>query len=118
MLSIHKLLFPLAIKNDEGFDSNGNQTGGQISGWGSLLQLILALCAGYLSWQCNADEQMIIRIIYAVLSGIFSVIYLLYYVIWHVVKKEKCGVAGSSISAPPTMRLPPPPSGYPIPISA
>ena len=115
MVSVHKILFPLAIKSNEEFDGNGNliQSGGQsVSWWGAIIQLLLALSAGYLSWRCNADEQTIVRVIYAVLAGIFSMIYLLYYVIYHILMNKECGHAIGSAPIAPVVRSPPPPTQY------
>ena len=54
------------------------------------IYLICFFIAGYLSWQCNKNETTGTRIIYTILSCIFSGLYLIYYFIYRFLFGNKC----------------------------
>ena len=55
-----------------------------------VIYLLFSCIAGYLSWQCNKFESTGIRIIYAILSYMFSGLYLIYYFIYRFLFGNKC----------------------------
>ena len=44
-----------------------------------MIVLFITILAMVISWRCNKNESMGLRILYVILSGIFSVVYLLYF---------------------------------------
>ena len=56
------------------------------------IKLLLSIIAGYLSWQCNAKDNIFIRIVITFFSVLFSEIYILYYSIYRVYMGNKCPI--------------------------
>jgi hypothetical protein len=55
-----------------------------------VLQVVLTLIAGKLSWECSANVRLATRTFYTVISGIFSELYIVYYAIYRVFMGNKC----------------------------
>lgn len=55
-----------------------------------ILNYSLMILAGYLCYNCNKNENIIIRILYFIIAIIFSPYYIIYYVTYHYVFKEPC----------------------------
>jgi hypothetical protein len=80
-------------KSSEGSKEAKNQKGGasmgSILGW--IVQLSIIALAVYLSWNCTASEKnIVIRVLYALVAGIFAFFYLIYYLIYRVIMGAKC----------------------------
>ena len=45
----------------------------------SIISLLVAVGAGYLSWNRNEKETQLTRVLYTILAAIFGYIYLIYY---------------------------------------
>jgi hypothetical protein len=56
----------------------------------SVLKLILFLIAGKLSWQCNYDCGLLVKIVMTSISVLFSEIYIIYYAIYHITLGNIC----------------------------
>lgn len=54
------------------------------------LKLILAIIVADLSWNCNKDVNILLRIIITILAILFSEIYILYYAIYRKLIGSKC----------------------------
>ena len=54
------------------------------------LNLILAVIAGYLCWNCNTNTPIWLKIIYTIIAVIFSGIYMLYYLIYRIIINVPC----------------------------
>ena len=59
-----------------------------VLGW--ILGIALIFLAVYLSWNCTYKESLGVRILYALVAGIFDYIYLIYYFIYRVLLGNKC----------------------------
>lgn len=46
--------------------------------------------AGYLCWKCNVNTDIVLRVIYTILSVIFNTFYLIYYFIYRVIMGKAC----------------------------
>lgn len=57
-----------------------------------IIKLILSIIAGSLVWQCNAKENILVKIVFTVLAVMFSEIYILYYAIYRTYMGNKCPV--------------------------
>lgn len=55
-----------------------------------IINLALAIGAGYLAWTCNAGQTMILRVVYTILGAMFSGLYLIYYFIYRILMKNAC----------------------------
>jgi hypothetical protein len=55
-----------------------------------VVHLIIGVIAVYLSWNCNHNETTLMRVLYAFVAYIFSVLYIVYYLIYHVAMKKQC----------------------------
>ena len=55
-----------------------------------IIKFIIGLIALYLSWNCNANSNFIIRIITTFFSTIFSEIYIVYYSFYRTFMGIKC----------------------------
>jgi len=57
-----------------------------------IIKLILGIIAVYLSWTCNVKTNIILRIIIAIVSLLFSELYIFYYGIYRVFMGNKCAI--------------------------
>ena len=55
-----------------------------------ILQVVLTLIAGKLSWECSGSLRTSLRVFYTIISGIFSELYIIYYAIYRVFMGNKC----------------------------
>ena len=55
-----------------------------------IIKIAITIAAIYLSWNCNSASSLIVKILYGLLAGMFSVIYLIYYGIYRVLLKNAC----------------------------
>jgi|UniRef100_A0A6C0BKS6 hypothetical protein len=55
-----------------------------------ITSLVFMGLAGYLCWSCNVSSDFPLRIIYTVLSIVFSWIYLIYYLLYHYIMGNAC----------------------------
>ena len=62
----------------------------------AILNIILAFIAGYLCWNCNGSEKTWLRVLYTIISAVFSGLYMLYYLVYRVIMQVKCA-SGSSM---------------------
>lgn len=85
--SIHQ-----SMTKKEGY-TDDDQSGGGGNFFTYAVDLALLAIAGYLCWTCNVGEEMWKRVVFTILSVLFSTIYLAYYVIYHVLMGNKCTVA-------------------------
>jgi hypothetical protein len=80
---LENFLLDKLLDNDkkEGFeDSSSDLIKNIIKG---VLELCLMIIAGYLAWDCNKSQGKVLRIVYTILSVIFSGIYIVFYLIYH-----------------------------------
>ena len=56
----------------------------------TILKILFILIAIYLSWDCNSNENIFIRLLYASTAGLFSGIYILFYSIYRILLGNKC----------------------------
>lgn len=56
------------------------------------IRLILMIIAGYLSLNCNQNINIILRILFMIVSVMFSELYILYYTIYRIILGNKCFV--------------------------
>ncbi len=61
-----------------------------------ILNVILAIIAGYLAWNCNANEKSWIRILNTIIAAVFSGLYMLYYLVYRVILGVSCNGAGKA----------------------
>lgn len=87
-VTIYDIMFPLTPFIDS--LSTGNQKGGAYSQLSYIVNLLLAILAGYLAWNCSARETQPMRILYTVLACLFSGLYLIYYLVWRVLMNNPC----------------------------
>ena len=59
-----------------------------------ILNVILATIAGYLAWNCNANQKSWIRILNTIIAAVFSGLYMLYYLVYRVILGVPCNGAG------------------------
>lgn len=57
-----------------------------------LLKLILSLIVINLSWKCNKNSNIILRIIYTLIALSFSEIYIFYYAIYRLYLGNSCPI--------------------------
>ena len=69
----------LLIKAQNAIASNENFYAVASTSSTSIISLIVAVGAGYLSWNRNEKETQLTRVLYAILAAIFGFIYLIYY---------------------------------------
>ena len=56
-----------------------------------VIALLIFITAIYIAWTCNANEHIVMRLIYTFFSGMFGIFYLIYYFIFYVLfKVGKC----------------------------
>ena len=60
----------------------------------AILNIILAILAGYLCWNCNANHGTLVRVIFTIIAAVFSGLYILYYFVAHVLMRIPCGSGG------------------------
>lgn len=56
----------------------------------NIMTILFVILAGYLCWQCNIKEDIILRVIYTLFACLFHVFYLVYYFIYRIVMKNAC----------------------------
>jgi len=79
------ILLDEKVNKTEGFSACSKK---RIVGW--VLTLTLVAWAVYLSWNCNKFTDKFERIIYAILAGIFHLIYLVYYFVYYYLGRRSC----------------------------
>lgn len=57
-----------------------------------IIKLTIFLIAIYLSWNCNKNESMLVRILISTIAGIFSEFYIIYYSIYRIYLGNKCPI--------------------------
>ena len=57
----------------------------------AILNIALAIIAGYLCWNCNANHGTPLRLLYTVIAAVFSGLYIIYYFAFHVLLRIPCG---------------------------
>jgi len=57
-----------------------------------VIKLILSIIAGSLVWNCNSNENLLLKIVFTALAVMFSEIYILYYAIYRIYMGNKCPV--------------------------
>lgn len=57
-----------------------------------IIKFILVIIAGHLCWKCNSGENVFIRIIFTMISSVFSEIYILYYAVYRVYMGRSCNI--------------------------
>ena len=55
-----------------------------------VLNIVVAVVAGFLAWNCSKGEKPFLQVLYTVLAVIFSGIYLLFYLIYRVLLNNPC----------------------------
>jgi hypothetical protein len=60
------------------------------------LAMIIAL---FLSWTCNANFGLLMRILVSVISAVFAEIYIVYYMVYHILMGVKCASGVSAETA-------------------
>ncbi len=60
------------------------------------ITILLKLVALYLSWTCNRNEFLILRIVYAIVAMYFTKIYLIYYLVYHKILRRPCATSYGS----------------------
>lgn len=55
-----------------------------------MLKIVLACIVGYLSWNCNKNMNILLRILVFFISIIFSEVYMIYYAIFRSLMGNKC----------------------------
>jgi len=75
-------------KNDDE-DQEGGGVGKTL--W-RIMSIIVVIAAAYLSWRCNteAGTATTMKVLFAILSGVFGHMYLAFYVIYRLVLGNKC----------------------------
>jgi hypothetical protein len=58
-----------------------------------VVSMLLTLLALYLSYKCNLQEPLALRIFYLLLAYIFQQYYIIYYIIYHRLMRQPCAVA-------------------------
>ena len=59
-----------------------------------LLNVLLAIIAGYLAWNCNSGQHIALKILYTVFAAVFSGLYVLYYFVYHIIIRAACDIGG------------------------
>jgi len=55
-----------------------------------IIRIILSVIAIYLSWDCNKNSGIFMKIILAIVAFLFSEIYILYYAVYRVFMGNNC----------------------------
>ncbi len=55
-----------------------------------ILSIAMWIGAGYLAWNCNSSQSLIMRLIYTSLAMFFNMFYLIYYLIYRVLMGNSC----------------------------
>tara|TARA_B110000971_G_scaffold74459_1_gene76399 strand:- start:2328 stop:2591 length:264 start_codon:yes stop_codon:yes gene_type:complete len=55
-----------------------------------IIRIILSVIAIYLSWDCNKNSGIFMKIILAIVAFLFSEIYILYYAVYRVFMGNSC----------------------------
>ena len=91
--SLNRLFFPASAVSIE-MNREKVQQGGSSSTFSTIvlyaIGIAVACLAVYLCWQCNAKESTLVKVIYSVLSFLFSYIYLIYYLIFRIAMGNAC----------------------------
>ena len=69
----------LLIKAQNAIASNENFYAVATTSTSSIISLLVAVGAAYLSWNRNEKETQLTRVLYTILAAIFGFIYLIYY---------------------------------------
>lgn len=56
---------------------------------GQVIFMLVSLYAAFLSFKCNTNVNMFLRILYALVAGIFGFVYLMYYFLF---RQDVCGL--------------------------
>jgi len=83
----------LTEKSRDKDDETSSQTGGANGASyyiAMLIQIAIGVFAAYLSWQCNSMQNTFARVMYAIISYLFSGIYLIYYFVYRKLMGNKC----------------------------
>lgn len=59
----------------------------------NFIQILVSILAAVLSWQCNKNQPIFLRIVYALIAAIFGWVYLIYYAFVHVNIKRSDGIS-------------------------
>ena len=78
------------FNRNENFVSSNEKPNYFLNFFATILQLLVLGIAGYLSWNCNKNSNIALRILYVILSVLFSGLYILWYVIYHIAMKVPC----------------------------
>ena len=76
-------------KNDE-FNVNKNPSHWLQVSIICIIKVLISLIAMVLAWNCSAKENILLRVIITIISGIFGEFYILYYSIYRVYLGNKC----------------------------
>lgn len=59
----------------------------------SVIKITISMIALCLSWNCTYEENMVVRIILALVAFLFSELYIVYYTVYRVFMGNKCYTA-------------------------
>ena len=79
----------------ERFQGGGGSATGKSGIILAILNILLAIIAGYLCWNCNANHGTPLRVLYTVIAVVFSGLYIIYYFMAHVILRMPCGKGGA-----------------------
>ena len=58
-----------------------------------LIMIIASLSAMVLSYRCNKDENIILRVLYIIIAGLLAEYYIIFYIFYHIICKIPCSVS-------------------------
>ena len=54
------------------------------------MKLLIILIAIYLCWNCNADKNIFLRLLYTLTASMFSGFYIIFYSIYRILLNNNC----------------------------
>lgn len=69
------------------------------------LRVITTLIALFLSWTCNANYGLLMRIVVSLISAVFAELYIVYYTVYHILMGVKCAVPSGASTLSPVKTL-------------
>lgn len=88
--SVHSNIKPIMPSAADAFEDNSDFTKKLKIFSIVILKLILGSIALYLSWNCNVNSSLVLKIFYAIFTFIFAELYIIYYAIYRLYMGNSC----------------------------
>ena len=92
--TLHNILFPapalVNAKNKKILQEGGGPNDTYSVHFWYIIHLAVSIFAVYLSWNCNINETLPIRILYAIFAFICSFGYIIFYLVYRILMGNEC----------------------------